>query len=150
MSIHRVGLWQGSFCHTYINCALQPSTSWQYILNFTSGKIGLPIKNVRGYQITIVEPGLVLTSTKLTNSCPIHRYESTSKLEVLTNLIGKMTLVHPCKHYIKGQDLPLQPNDNLNVIPPSSHHNHNERENTRHYGIGLKWSEKEAILYIAT
>jgi hypothetical protein len=148
-SIRRVGLRQGSFCRTYVKCSLQPS-SWQYILKFISGKIGPPITNVRGYRIAIVEPGLVMTSAKLTDSRPIHRFETTSELEVLTDLIGKMTLVHPRKHYSKGQDLPLEPNDNLNVIPPSRHRDRDERANTRRYGIDLKWSEKESVLYIAT
>jgi hypothetical protein len=42
MSIRRVGLQQGSFCCTYVKCALQSST-WQYILQFITGKIGPPI-----------------------------------------------------------------------------------------------------------
>jgi hypothetical protein len=129
MSIWKVGLRQGSFCCTYFKCALQPST-WQYILNFTTGKIGPPIKNVCGYQMAIVKPGLVLASAKLTISHPIYQFETTSELQVFTGLIGKMTLVHPHKHYIKGQDLPLEPNNNLNVIPPSSHRDCDERANT--------------------
>jgi hypothetical protein len=92
MSIHQVGLWQGSFCHTYVKCAIQPST-WQYILQFITGKIGPPIKNVRGYWIAVLELGLLLTSAKTTDSRPIHFFETASELEVLTNLIGKMTLV---------------------------------------------------------
>jgi hypothetical protein len=61
-----------------------------------------------------------------------------------------MTLVYPRKHYSKGQDLPLETNDNLNVIPPSRHRDCDKCANTRRYGIDFKWSEKEAVLYIAT